>query len=276
MKRALTVLLLLAAATVAVAGRLDLIQLRSGTSAEWASADPVLANGEPGFDETTGGIKVGDGATAWSALGWPFLRDADITSGTLTPATGNVDLSGGTDGQALLFDGSGNIAPGDVTAGGSAVLDNLASAGLQTNVTIPAQTDIFIPMKDTSAPFADPQGLFDSNGRYVVPVDGKYQAIVFFVWKYSGLTISDNIGAVYTRIAKNDVPQGSGTVVAATSSFAVNGVALYPSTFVISPLLDLSTGDTIEAQARCNSATNIDAEVIVENSTYLAVWRVSE
>ena len=53
------------------------IQLRRDTSANWASANPVLAQGEPGMDTTTGVVKVGDGSTAWSALG-SKLMPADI------------------------------------------------------------------------------------------------------------------------------------------------------------------------------------------------------
>jgi hypothetical protein len=46
------------------------IQLRRDTSANWATNNPVLANGEPGYDTTTGKIKIGDGTTAWSSLAY--------------------------------------------------------------------------------------------------------------------------------------------------------------------------------------------------------------
>lgn len=46
------------------------IQFRRGTSAEWATADPVLGQGEPGFDTTVRGQKIGDGASHWSELSW--------------------------------------------------------------------------------------------------------------------------------------------------------------------------------------------------------------
>ena len=48
--------------------RLDLIQLRRGTAAEWSAEDPVLEEGELGYDSTNNTIKVGDGETAWSSL----------------------------------------------------------------------------------------------------------------------------------------------------------------------------------------------------------------
>lgn len=51
------------------------IKLRRGTTAEWASANPVLAEGEPGLDLTLGKVKYGDGVTEWSEL--PFAA-ADV------------------------------------------------------------------------------------------------------------------------------------------------------------------------------------------------------
>ena len=44
------------------------IQLRRGTSAEWAAANPVLAQGEVGIDLTLGEMRLGDGVTAWAGL----------------------------------------------------------------------------------------------------------------------------------------------------------------------------------------------------------------
>lgn len=42
--------------------------LRSGTAALWASVNPVLAAGEPGYETDTGTFKVGDGLTAFTSL----------------------------------------------------------------------------------------------------------------------------------------------------------------------------------------------------------------
>ena len=44
------------------------IQIRRDTSANWLSADPVLAEGELGYDLTSEKFKVGDGSTPWSGL----------------------------------------------------------------------------------------------------------------------------------------------------------------------------------------------------------------
>jgi|GEM_PF-4416305 len=47
-----------------------LIQLRSDTAANWATYNPVLHLGEPGFESDTGQMKIGDGSTAWGSLGY--------------------------------------------------------------------------------------------------------------------------------------------------------------------------------------------------------------
>jgi len=44
------------------------IQLRRGTAAEWAAANPILDEGELGFEIDTGINKVGDGLTAYANL----------------------------------------------------------------------------------------------------------------------------------------------------------------------------------------------------------------
>ena len=44
------------------------IKLRRDTAANWASANSVLAQGEPAIDITNLGIKIGDGTTAWPDL----------------------------------------------------------------------------------------------------------------------------------------------------------------------------------------------------------------
>lgn len=76
----------------------DLIQVRRGTTAEWAAENPVLAAGEPGVDVDTGRFKVGDGVTPWEDL----ARDnrGDVTY--LLCATGS--MPGGTTLENLVLD----------------------------------------------------------------------------------------------------------------------------------------------------------------------------
>jgi hypothetical protein len=44
------------------------IQLRRDTAANWASANPVLSSGQPGYDTTNNELRIGDGVATWSAL----------------------------------------------------------------------------------------------------------------------------------------------------------------------------------------------------------------
>jgi hypothetical protein len=44
------------------------IQLRNGTAAQWASANPTLAVGELGVETDTSRFKIGTGSTAWTSL----------------------------------------------------------------------------------------------------------------------------------------------------------------------------------------------------------------
>lgn len=48
--------------------KIDTIQFYRGTAAEWASANPVLLDGEPGLETDTRKLKFGDGVTAWNDL----------------------------------------------------------------------------------------------------------------------------------------------------------------------------------------------------------------
>lgn len=51
------------------------IQVRRGTTAEWAAASPVVLEvGEQGYDTTLKRLKVGDGVTEWASLEWDTLR----------------------------------------------------------------------------------------------------------------------------------------------------------------------------------------------------------
>lgn len=44
------------------------IQIRRDTAANWTSANPTLADGEPGLEKDIGRFKFGDGITSWSSL----------------------------------------------------------------------------------------------------------------------------------------------------------------------------------------------------------------
>lgn len=77
-----------------------LIRLRRDVAADWTTADPTLALAEPGFEEDTNRMKIGDGTTAWSSLDYfadhwnaGYLEAADNLSDVANVATARSNLS---------------------------------------------------------------------------------------------------------------------------------------------------------------------------------------
>lgn len=81
------------------------IQYRRGTAAEWTSANPTLAVGEPGYETDTGKFKVGNGSTAWNSLayssgitgdkgGAPYVFSTTTTAAD--PGTGTIRYNNAT------------------------------------------------------------------------------------------------------------------------------------------------------------------------------------
>ena len=52
-------------------------QFKRGTAQRWIEVNPVLRQGEPGFEYDTGKLKIGDGFTPWLTL--PYINDVDVS-----------------------------------------------------------------------------------------------------------------------------------------------------------------------------------------------------
>lgn len=63
------------------------IQLRRATAASWTSVNPILALGEVGLETDTYKLKVGDGTSQWSSLGYYVPAWSDITGKPTVTAT---------------------------------------------------------------------------------------------------------------------------------------------------------------------------------------------
>ena len=75
------------------------IQMRRGSATSWNATDPVLAEGEFGFDTTAGQLKIGTGNTSWTNL------DYLVTDSSLGTSLGDyIELveKGSTSGVAEL------------------------------------------------------------------------------------------------------------------------------------------------------------------------------
>jgi hypothetical protein len=98
------------------------IQVRRSTAAQWTSANPILASGEPGLETDTRKGKYGDGATRWVSLGYSWQS---LATGPTGPAGGgligtypNPTIAPGAIGAGQITDGtvgSAELATGAVT-----------------------------------------------------------------------------------------------------------------------------------------------------------------
>ena len=100
------------------------IQMRRGTAAQWTSGNPTLASGEMGVETDTGKIKVGDGTTTWTSLGYtvPNLDVEDLV---------NVSVSSLASGETLTWNGSAWVNTNLTTTITASIIDS-APATLDT------------------------------------------------------------------------------------------------------------------------------------------------
>ena len=77
------------------------IQLRRGTAAQWTSANPILYEGEFGFETDTRQYKIGDGVHAWNdSVNLPYYATGTLTG--ITTASGSGLSGGGLSGTLTL------------------------------------------------------------------------------------------------------------------------------------------------------------------------------
>ena len=104
------------------------IQNRRDTAANWTAVDPVLANGEMGYETDTGKAKIGDGATAWISLAYwvePGAGLANVVEDLTPQLGGDLDVNG----QSIV-----SIDGGAITA----ITGATAPTGSSGNMTIGA------------------------------------------------------------------------------------------------------------------------------------------
>ncbi len=71
------------------------IQFRRGTASEWTAANPTLAVAEFGVETDTDKFKLGDGATAWTSLGYGGIQGPAGTN-SVVAATSPLTYNAGT------------------------------------------------------------------------------------------------------------------------------------------------------------------------------------
>jgi len=212
----------------------DRIQIRRDTASNWTSANSVLAQGELGVETDTNKMKIGDGSTAWSSLGYlvdtggyaayadttanftgtlqqggsNVVVDSDIGStvqahdANLTSFVGAVDLpvADGSQDQVLTTNGSGQLSFADAAGGVS--YDNWNGG---TTADVPLQTS-----QDVT------QNRNNSSPGYMQ------------LWRVGSATTSNHtVGNTFTFISGNHDPSQQ-------CSFSACGFVVTPSTKTIS------------------------------------------
>jgi len=79
------------------------ILLRRDTASNWTSGNAVLASGEVGYETNTGKFKIGNGATAWNALGYSIA--SNISAAVLNDL-GDVTITSAANGDFLRWNGT--------------------------------------------------------------------------------------------------------------------------------------------------------------------------
>ena len=127
----------------------DLIQIRRDTAANWTSANTVLAQGELGAETDTSKIKIGDGSTAWSSLGYLIDVGGYLTATSTNTLTNKTvrDTVYALSGTA--FDATNGAVQTKTLAANTTFTDSLSSgdaivlqleAGASYTVTWPTMT----------------------------------------------------------------------------------------------------------------------------------------
>jgi len=179
----------------------DIIQIRRGTASQWTSTNPVLADGELGFETDTKKGKLGNGITAWNSLPYSFTGEFSNVADQITAATSkttpvDADQVGITDSAAgnilkklswanikatlkTYFDtlyvsvtGNGNLVQGaNVTLTGT-LTNRLVGTGNVTIAATATSTDIAATINAATAKTtpvdADQFGIVDSAASNVL------------------------------------------------------------------------------------------------------------
>jgi len=194
----------------------DIIQIRRDTAANWVTADPVLAQGEFGWEIDTNVLKLGDGLTAYTALPTFSTNIAVSDEGApVVSATGfnfvgggvTVTNSGGvatvtvpappTAPVSSVFGRTGAVVAvsGDYTSGQISynnTLSGLAATNAQQAIDeVEGRVDVL-----EAAPGAPVDSVFGRTGA-VVAVAGDYDASeVDYDNSSSGLAATDTQAAI--------------------------------------------------------------------------------
>jgi hypothetical protein len=219
----------------------DTILLRRGTSTAWSTANPVLAQGEPGFETDTNRLKIGDGLTHWNSLAYLFSGSA-VQFQAVIDCSGTPNYPAATAGWFYVVSVAGKIGgasgtavqPGDTiicltsNAGGTQAAVGadfsvvVTSANMSTDATLGASSpsDAVYPSQKAVKTYVDTEVGINaaSYSTLALANTAAYAAGKFLI-------ISQNftLPASTTLTAAIKVLPGGGFTKASTYTLTVNG-----------------------------------------------------
>lgn len=128
------------------------IQFRRGTAAEWAAANPILAQGELGLNLDGNRLKIGTGLTSWNYLDYTAVFDVVVQSPTApivyptfanASGTTNIGIASTGSTSVVYIPSSGNLGIGTTNATSKlTVSGNLLVTGIITATDFNSASDI--------------------------------------------------------------------------------------------------------------------------------------
>lgn len=268
------------------------IQARRDTAANWTSSNPTLAAGEIGWESNTNKMKWGDGATAWTSLGYfttgfvpqvlykigiPFILISDATMGNNGALSAVAGLNT-TYANAYVWMKAGNIFAGSAAGWYYAVFSSATAATVYNNTyssgtpTIPAAPTAFSttgPGAITQTTGSDITALtlavagnsIDANGQFLLGMlfaTGGVATNKIFKAAYAGTgflstTQTTNKSiAAYRTVANRGVTNSQ--VSEAAGSFGFTASAGAPSYLSIDSSVSQNFTTTLQLQAGTDSA----------------------
>jgi len=118
------------------------IQLRRDSAANWTSTNPILDQGEPGYETDTGNMKIGDGYSRWSILSYAAGPSGPANAFSLSTAS-NVTLGGIKIGSGLSINndtGVASVSTASISTVGGVKVGSGISISSDGTISLPAAT----------------------------------------------------------------------------------------------------------------------------------------
>lgn len=194
------------------------IQMRYATAAEWTAANTVLAVAEQGYETDTGKQKIGDGVTAWNALGYwagggaignHAAQHAAGQADAVTPAAIGAAAASHTQAATTITATATDVILGRTTAGAGAVEEiacTAAGRALVAGATAAVQRGTLSAYRDQT-----PSAAANVSGAAVAP---NFAAALTLQWTLAGNVTSF---ALATNLASGE----TGEIIVTIGSYAL-------------------------------------------------------